>query len=429
MRRGRTVDLRAGALAVLLTAVASVAAQGPLENRPRRDEVETAQLGGRYPAQYSGVGALRCERTGDVMVGVQVRRSAIVDALQVLCAPVACDSGRCTWTGRYAGPGAGDRSGGATQAPIVCEADEAISGYRGRTRVVSADRAPGRPVRVDYIDDIVFQCARIVGPAAGVGGMAFPIDRSAASRTWRTAGGATTDAPAGAGTTAAECADSSATALSVAVGTYLPDGRGVAQAMSMFCGRPGREAPPQACPAGQAHMGAMRVAVNRSRGRADDAACPECCKPCVDLRASTDPSTLETDRVFADVPRSGYNGDGYLRPVVDGKAANPRGGVACVHDEDLERAGWQRAQQGRVDATALRPRDIVRVGESSPDARRARCTNRQSGVVISEGDAAGVRIRLKDGPLGCVVDLSLREFVGVYDAAGTGTVSAWRRGP
>lgn len=244
-----------------------------LDSSPMAWETETAQAGGTGVGRYAFVGALRCAQPGQGLVGMRLMRSAVVDALQIGCAPVQCDDdGDCRWDKLDRGMAAGQANARSTASIAVCAHDEVVSGYRARTRVLE------RQGRFDYVADLQLQCARVIGPALPVGDpghrdaasraaglpisteqrhwLAFPADRGHRSAS-PPPPGSTPDAPRDTGTSAdaatsdpstsadaddawpitQQCAGRAASALSVGVGRYLPTGGAAIQALSMFCVR------------------------------------------------------------------------------------------------------------------------------------------------------------------------------------------------
>lgn len=209
--------------------------KGMLEARPQAWEVETKQAGGHGSASFEFVGTLRCKNAGEVIVGVRVMRSEVVDQLQIGCARVECaEEFVCSWKTLDRGAFAGRPNDKSRPAIAVCPHDAAIAGYRARVR--KPDNGPA-----DYVADLQFECARLNAaplPAAGSaadGGVPVAED----ARSWLpfpAADGATLPDDAN-WPVEARCEQRAATGVSVAVGSYRPTAQAVIQALSLFCAR------------------------------------------------------------------------------------------------------------------------------------------------------------------------------------------------
>lgn len=242
MPRAVTWSGRSGGcwLLVLVLSAPAALAQSPLpkgmlEARPQAWEVETKQAGGHGSASFEFVGTLRCMNSGEVIVGVRVMRSEVVDQIQIGCARVECtDEFACTWKTLDRGAFAGRPNDKSKPSIAVCPHEAAIAGYRARVR-----KPGGGPV--DYVADLQFECARLAAaPLLATGGAAdggVPVADEA--RTWL-------PFPAPEGATPPDdanwpvefrCEQRAATGVSVAVGSYRPTGQAVIQALSLFCAR------------------------------------------------------------------------------------------------------------------------------------------------------------------------------------------------
>src|SRR5262245_3411591 len=112
-------------LAVSLLLAVSTWAQGPFVDSPRLpQEIDTQQLGGVvdgrlvWDIRTSTLGVLRC-RGGEAFVGLKIARAAVIDYLQIGCAPVQCAGGNCTWSGSpWGGPAVGNPRGGGASVDL-----------------------------------------------------------------------------------------------------------------------------------------------------------------------------------------------------------------------------------------------------------------------------------------------------------------------
>lgn len=375
---------------------------GPLDVNPQRGETATARAGGP-DGVFVSRDTLRCTRSEEAIVGFRIRRGSVLDYLQIVCAPVQCSGGKCSWNTYLSTASVGNPAGGQTSALLLCEQNEVVSGYRARVRGMA---------NVNYVEDIAAQCARIAGAASA---NAVPIAESAQPRRWITATGHLA-APFTEGT----CQTTSTTGVAAFGGRWVT-GPTVAQAMALFCGGGQGD-----CPAGT------------STNFTDVG-----CKPCVTLNGSTNPVTGRIDKEVANLPVARYNCHfytlsymNYVTPPVD-KGRVPRrferlppipvpfiGNVDVesastrLTDEDIrDRYGWTPITTALP--ASLRPGDIVTVPEpgSNPKVHH----NFHSGIVISGGP--NVVIRQKPNPLSCVTDFTWTEFVRFYQA---GRVNAWR---
>ena len=230
---GRRVAALVLMLALPTAALAQQRTGGQSVNLPQAWEVETAQAGGRAAGDYRFVGALRCRNSGEAIVGARLLRSEVVDAIQIGCAPLQCDeAGDCRWEQLERGAGAGNANADARSSIAVCPRDRAVSGFRARIRNV-------RPGSVDYVEDLQFECARVIGPplAYGARGPQAALPISDEQRAWMPFADETGDAGGRPWPLEQRCAGRAATAISLAVGIYRPTGQPVVQALSMFCAR------------------------------------------------------------------------------------------------------------------------------------------------------------------------------------------------
>ncbi len=206
---------------------------GQSVNLPQAWEAETAQAGGKAAGDFRFVGALRCRNVGEAIVGARLLRSEVVDAIQIGCAPLACDeAGECRWERLERGVGAGNANADARSSIAVCAHDQVVSGFRARIRVVP-------PGAVDYVEDLQLECARVIGAPLGYGDKgpqaALPI--SGEQRAWMPFPDDSGNAGERPWALEQRCDGRAATAISLAVGIYRPTGQPVVQALSMFCAR------------------------------------------------------------------------------------------------------------------------------------------------------------------------------------------------
>lgn len=224
------------------------AANRPLQDRPRAQEVETVQIGGHRMGRYRFVGALRCRNPSQSLVGVAISQRTVLEGLRIACAEARCDAAGCGWSRLTWGDMAGTHDERAPREATLCPPGHAISGYRASIHLVRVSGAAR-----DYAARFQAQCARIenvVVPSPR--GPSSPITLvSQSRRIWI---GFRGTPPASAGQPAGEvqdravasaksreglCRDTAASAISVAVGEYGngTHRREVVQAVSMFCPR------------------------------------------------------------------------------------------------------------------------------------------------------------------------------------------------
>ncbi len=399
-------------LLVLAAGSAQKLPPGPIRDSPQAKEKETVQAGGHGWGVYSQVGNLRCQGSGEAIVGFRIRRGSALDYLQIVCAPVNCVGGKCGWTSYLSEGSAGNPSGGKTASLLLCRTDEALSGYRATVKNFDVG-----VVKMEYVDDVEIQCAKISGPASAANPRAVAVLPD--GRTWRHAGG---NLSAGFGSylnRPGVCSSTSASAVSFAVGHYGVTQANVVQAMSLFCG-----ATQGACPSGTSTNFPPLAGLY---GRTAQS-CPECCKQCVVLQGSTNPITGRTDREVANLPVQRYNCHlytlsylNYVTPPI------PKGRVPRQYDRtnifgmdwelagtslravDMQKYGWKQ-----ISPSSVRPGDIVTFGP--PDKYE------HSAIVIRSGDT--VVLRQKPNPFACVTDLTWQEALTFFPAR---PVSVWRR--
>jgi hypothetical protein len=221
---------------------------GQLENNAKPYEKETQQIGGSGNHQYLQVGALRC-KPRDAMIGVRVRRGAVVEFLQVVCAPVTCKPDRCLWgdAGQpYLGTYAGVLQGSNPTMNMFCLHGYVVAGFRA-----------GSTQGDGYLADVAFECAQQSGQPKAAQQTLYPIAQPgmiedvtpgtsnetqtppASLRMWVTSiddkGNPVPDSLGqSGGVRVSQCNEFGATGLSVAVGRWgqMP----AIEAFSMFCG-------------------------------------------------------------------------------------------------------------------------------------------------------------------------------------------------
>ncbi len=204
-----------------------------MADNPRPGETETPQVGGAGFGSYSFVGSLRCNSPSDAIVGARSRKGAVVDYIQIACAPVT----NASWSTPYWGKSAGNAQGGGAVRTAMCPAGSAIAGY-------AASATPGNL----YMQDIRFDCAKIVNTGAN----AINVSQQRQFVAWS---GGSGDA-LGSGSQS-ECQAGAASAFSVAVGRFvgassiLGGGSQVVQAFSLMCRGTSTTTPMQGMPARQ----------------------------------------------------------------------------------------------------------------------------------------------------------------------------------
>jgi hypothetical protein len=216
---------------------------GEIVDKPRQNETETVQAGGP-DGFFSWVGALRCQSADEVIVGLQIRRGAVLDYVQVRCARIECRNGRCGWSQHIAGKGAGDSRRGRA-ASLLCRSDEVVSGYRATVKSLGGG--------LNYVEDVAVECAKVSGRPGSQDPWAAPL--LGVQRNWRQAEGNLQPGTGARFNPLGSCSRTGASAVSVAVGRYGSTGVNVVQAMSLFCGRATWPAPynqlsgppPEAC--------------------------------------------------------------------------------------------------------------------------------------------------------------------------------------
>src|SRR5271166_5838613 len=122
-------------LAGVSTACGQIALGQIMEEPPKAWETRLPQAGA-FNGYFSWVGGLRCEVPGEAFVGVRVRAGTVMDAIQIACAKVTCQSSDCNWTSYYTAGSAGNLSGGNQKDWMLCKPGEMVSGYRAAVRSV-----------------------------------------------------------------------------------------------------------------------------------------------------------------------------------------------------------------------------------------------------------------------------------------------------
>jgi hypothetical protein len=409
----------AAMIALPKTGLAQKLPPGPLLDRPSANERETVQAGGHGWGNYSQVGNLRCQGSREAIVGFRIRRGSALDYLQIACAAINCVGAKCGWTSYLSEGSAGNPSGGQVASQLLCRTDEALSGYRA---TVKKYEVPG--VKVEYVDDVEIQCAKISGLGSAENPRAVRVLPD--GRTWRHAGGNLSAKFGSYLNPPGVCPSTSASAVSFAVGHYgitaampLVPRTNVVQAMSLFCG-----AAQTACPAGTSTNFEPLASLYGRTPRS----CPECCKQCVGLQGSTNPITGRTDIEVANLPVQRYNCHlytlsymNYVTPPI------PKGRVPRQYDRtnifgtdwelagtslratDMQKYGWTP-----VNPSGVRPGDIVTFGPASK--------YEHSAIVIRSGNPAV--LRQKPNPYACVTDFTWQEALTFYSAR---PVTVWRR--
>jgi hypothetical protein len=376
---------------------------GPLDLKPMQGETATVRAGGP-DGFFVSRDILRCAGAQDAIVGLRTRRGSVLDYLQIVCAPVQCNGSNCGWNSYVSTSSVGDPNGGQTAALLLCAQDEVVSGYRARVKGVG---------RLNYVEDISVQCARISGAPTG---SSVPVmQESQQGRRWIHATGHLAS-PQFEGI----CATTGTTGVAAFGGRWVT-GPTVAQAMALLCG--GSQG---TCPAGT-YTNFVDVG----------------CKQCVALNGSTNPVTARTDIEVANLPVARYNCHfytltymNYVTPSID-KGRVPRRfeqtpripnpfvpdfrietAATQLTDEDIrDRYGWTQITTALP--ASLKQGDIVTVPQPGSNAQVHR--NLHSGVVIRSGP--DVVIRQKPNPDACVTDFNWTEFVRFYQAT---EVKGWR---
>lgn len=199
-------------------------------SRPGPNEVDTADRGGQIGGFKLGrdyqLIDLRCG-LGEAIVGLQTRRGSVLDYVQIRCAKPICDGRGCQWKTSYAGPSAGNSSGGNPQPLMQCRRNETLSGIRGSSVTFTV---------FDYAADIEIECAPMTSPPTGQGIFATGQGNSATVANE----GFSSDGSRGLrrGSAFVSCAGDygySATAVSVGESDFVNRGQRVVQAVSLYC--------------------------------------------------------------------------------------------------------------------------------------------------------------------------------------------------
>jgi hypothetical protein len=400
--------------ALLCTLLQAQLPPGRIETRKNQDEKETGQAGGQKWGVYQTVNDLRCEKSGEALVGVKTSRGTVLDKVQILCAPVTCSGSNCSWRNAYWAGSAGNLAGGHDLAPMVCKTNQAVSGYRATLRGGNM---------FDYVNDLSIECGTITGPSRGHLHNTFPIGEP---RTYLHPEGHL-DTSRGTLAGPFNCERFSATALSTATGKFQGLARvPVVQAVSLYCGWPGAETNKEnnPCPPRSLYIG------NNSAGQ-------PICQACVAASSQWSGVTAPVDRSLATLPVERFNCHYYTLTFLNamagrtirmpklygavGEAVEMPFSQECMQDSDFAAAGYRQVQNGRVDPANLRPGDVVTVLETT--INRMQCAFSHSGVVISGG--ATPMIRQKPNLYDCIVDYSFHNFQALY-ITGARTI-VWRR--
>jgi hypothetical protein len=150
-------------LVVLLPATRAQPRLVPMESRPGQGELDTAaiwghQIGGAQAGVDYALRTLRCQ-TGEAIVGMRIRRSNVLEFMQVLCAAPRCAAANCQWTAPPRPEASeGNPNGGMLQPEMQCDQHEMVASIKGRVHTVSR---PGVGYAFDYAADIEIECSRI----------------------------------------------------------------------------------------------------------------------------------------------------------------------------------------------------------------------------------------------------------------------------
>ena len=379
---------------------------GPLDIHPLPGETATVRAGGP-DGFFVSRETLRCDRPEEAIVGFRIRRGTVLDYLQIVCARIECVNGKCGWSSYLSTRSVGDPNGGQFPALLLCRRDEALSGYRARVMRFDVGK-----LRLDYVEDIAIECAKIAGPP----GAQNVVPMLPQGRYWRTATGHL-EQPQFEGV----CPSTGATAVAAFGGRWLRTGGTVAQAMALVCGQ--KHGP---CPAGT-HSDFRDVLGSGG------------CKLCVPLHGSTNPVTGRTDREVANLPTPRYNCHFYTLshlnfvtpPMNRGRVPRRHDrlpgvefetSAECLEDRDFANYRLLKVQAGTINPAQLQVGDIVTVHKTSVIAQG--CRNAHSAMVIQSGGS--VVLRQKPNPVNCVTDFTWEEFRTFYQVGRGNGVNAWR---
>jgi len=241
----------------------------PMQSRPRPNELDTADQGGQAGGDQTGRGYrlqdLRCG-TGEAVVGLRIRRGDVLDFVQVGCGTPVCTNRGCSWGGNINWEmSAGNPNGGDPHPDMICNANQMVSGFRGRvvTFGVPTESLPNANVQrlpnsiaFDYSADLEIRCSRIIAPGPAPGTFAVSqfgatwhhpeggLGLGGISGNWSRWGYIPPNVVSNVDTPMISCANGlGTTALSVGEADFVVSR--VVQAVSMYCprGQPGPRCP------------------------------------------------------------------------------------------------------------------------------------------------------------------------------------------
>jgi hypothetical protein len=229
------------AMVGLASAPAQAALVRTLQSTVGPNEYDTAdqpqgQAGGALLGRNYTLETVRCG-DGEAIVGLRLRRGAVLDSLEIGCAVPACDASGCRWSGVHAGGAAGNQAGGEPSPPMMCERTQVVTGFSASVVTFTT---------FDYVADIELECSEIssVQSAAGV----VRVASYGGSRVHPEGGLGRASGTGSKGlsrsrietTPTISCRpDGAATAFSLAVADFVRPGQRVVQAVSLYCPRTG----------------------------------------------------------------------------------------------------------------------------------------------------------------------------------------------
>jgi len=209
-----------------------------MQSQPGPGEIDTAehpdgQAGGKGLGRNYDLDALRCGAQ-EMIVGVRLRRGHVLDYLQIACAQPSCEGSDCQWETARWGMAAGNPDGGNPQRPILCHANEVVTGFRARVVTFTIS---------DYVADIEIECTQFAVAPGGTSSGARGIGRTGTGLpNWRHSGGGLRSGPVPGNVTRnvigapISCRpNGNARAFSVAESDFVRRGQRVIQAMSLYC--------------------------------------------------------------------------------------------------------------------------------------------------------------------------------------------------
>jgi len=222
----------------------------------RSDEVDTAdrqggQIGGARMGIHYHLVTMRCG-SGEVMVGLNIRRRDALNYMQIACATPSCLNTSCTWSSPHWGMSAGSAAGGDAHPAMMCSSNEILSGIRGRVLVFA-----GR-TSFDYAADIEIECSQMKSAPvmSSSGQQLYPISIPGSTGSWHHSDGGFSSASPGpreviesniTGPISCSPRGYGATAVSVGVSAFF-EGQPAVQAVSLYCPRIPATAHPQSPP-------------------------------------------------------------------------------------------------------------------------------------------------------------------------------------